>query len=218
MNSSFDKFLAIDCCDWIEAAYNEEIPSSFTPICSLPEGLGYVGHDAVQDIVAVTIRGTKELRDFYVDGEIDLVHSEFGQVHQGFFSDFNLIYPVIKSKLDSSLISRRLPSLMPRIIVTGHSLGAALAVIVHKALRKSLTNLVCYPIATPRIGTDSSVSSLNQGYIYNIGNKHDLVPVSPRGFGYTDFPIHTSLEFEEFFPLAAHKLVNYRGALVNLKV
>lgn len=130
-------------------------------------------------------RGTESTEDWYKDAECDQVAYELpnvnqaGGVHKGFFD----LYRSLRSDLLDQLNAL---GGVRRLTVTGHSLGAALAMVsmpdlMANALVHQAQTVFQYNLAGPRTGDPVFASALNNGpaHIYRIVNSCDLVPDVP---------------------------------------
>ena len=131
------------------------------------------------------IRGTETLEDWYKDAEIDQVSYELphvsnvGLVHKGFFD----LYKSLRQSLLSQLNGLKG---INTLYITGHSLGAALAMVATpdltaNALVNQVKNVFQYNLAGPRAVDPTLAAFLNAGpaNIYRIVNSCDLVPEVP---------------------------------------
>jgi triacylglycerol lipase len=98
-----------------------------------------------------------------------------GWVHRGFKRQFDRIWPSI----DAELARIRLP-----FHYTGHSLGAALAVMAAAHRRPHAV----YSFGSPRIGSPGFVRSLQRLAIYRISNHSDIVTAMPLGYHHAGIP------------------------------
>ncbi|HQU28028.1 MAG: lipase family protein [Nitrospira sp.] len=141
---------------------------------------------AQQDDKAYAIfRGTETLEDWYNDAEIKQVSyevphvSNVGLVHEGFFDLYKSLRQSLISQLNALEGIRTL-------YITGHSLGAALAMVstpdlMANALTQHTPNVFQYNLAGPRACDPKLAIFLNTGLaqIYRIVNSCDLVPEVP---------------------------------------
>lgn len=94
--------------------------------------------------IYIAFRGTSNLHDFITDAKAWRTRVSCGEVHQGFWE----AWLGIKLKLIGELNDTRVP-----IIVTGHSLGGALALICAKFLAVNKYNVeAVYTFGCPRVG------------------------------------------------------------------
>ncbi|MCB1930970.1 MAG: lipase family protein [Candidatus Accumulibacter sp.] len=133
----------------------------------------------------VIFRGTETLQDWYVDTECDQVPYELprvadaGQVHKGFFDLYKTLRLALLDQLNALAGVRR-------VLVTGHSLGASLAMasmpdLMANALVQQAASFIHYNLAGPRTGDPAFATLLNTSpaEIYRIVNSCDLVPNVP---------------------------------------
>jgi triacylglycerol lipase len=97
------------------------------------------------DCVVVAFRGTSDLRDFVTDAEAWRISSGWGGVHCGF------------GQACAAIANRIYVALMPSgpkpVILTGHSLGGALAILAAIQLRTWMVNVhSVYTFGAPRVG------------------------------------------------------------------
>lgn len=98
-------------------------------------------------------------------------------IHTGFLRNFiNVINPIKKFV---STISKK-----NKICVVGHSLGAALATLVHSDLIKQGFDSTCYTFGSPRIGNNAFADSIdqlsgNKTSVYRFANSADIVTSTP---------------------------------------
>lgn len=136
-------------------------------------------------IIIVAFRGSKEPRDFIQDSECwqsDLVWSQndaVAAVHHGFLEDFEAIDVAVVNAVKNAL------DLTPsaKILVTGHSLGGALAILC--ALEFSRQHLPVGLVVTfgqPRVGNAVFADIYNaslRDLTLRVVNQNDLVPRLP---------------------------------------
>lgn len=126
-----------------------------------------------------------------------------GKVHLGFYGAWNCLRQPLFNAINGSS--------MPKII-SGHSLGAAIATLCWAELEGDLMTF-----ASPRVGDPEFGTALWTGQTVRIANKPDIVPKVP-----TDPPFrHGGQEIMlngdgEMKPLVAHDLRTYESALNQL--
>lgn len=137
------------------------------------------------DKAYVIFRGTETLEDWYKDAEVkqvsyELPHiSNVGLVHEGFFDLYKTLRLPLLSQLNALQDIRTL-------YITGHSLGAALAMVstpdlLVNALTQQTPHVFQYNLAGPRACNPKLAATLNDSHahIYRIVNSCDLVPDMP---------------------------------------
>ena len=130
------------------------------------------------EATVISCRGTEpsQLKDITADLKFwRIVPAGTGEkIHSGFWSEaFSLFPKVIKN----------LPDDEKPIVLTGHSLGAALATLY--ADRISDPNSACYTFGSPRVGDRKLINKMNFT-CYRFRNNNDIVTrVPPEWIGYT---------------------------------
>ncbi|MFA9408900.1 MAG: lipase family protein [Candidatus Dadabacteria bacterium] len=153
------------------------------------------------DSIYVSFRGSADLSDVITD--IKAIQEPYnfvsttGKVSVGFQraytgNDTTPIESTILSKLDELTLTGNFKNLY----ITGHSLGAALALLAFPDFSQNVSNIdnvVMYNFAGPAAGDSNWVSTYEGEYAPNrisfrIVNKYDLVPMlPPLGLDCTDF-------------------------------
>ncbi len=142
-----------------------------------------VGND---ELIVLAFRGTESnnLRDWMTDAKILFVHGCGGQVHQGFAEAIKDVW----SDLITQLAQFR--SNQQRLLITGHSLGAALATLAAAKLHEvnqSVDGL--YTFGSPRVGDKKFVDCFDAAFshkAFRFVNNNDVVTrVAARLMGYS---------------------------------
>ena len=127
----------------------------------------------------LAFRGTEffSLSDLKTNIKATLIRNgSSGRVHKGFFR----AYQSIENSLIEAL-SRLRESKM--LIITGHSLGGALATITVKELESKYNIAACYTFGAPRVGNQAWCSEIKTK-IYRVVNAADPVTMlPPNGIG-----------------------------------
>ena len=135
------------------------------------------------DCTVIAFRGTASLRDWLTDAEFPLrpLPGTPARVHEGFLTAFISIVP----DLVAFLAPPHAPRPAPRgpLLLTGHSLGGALAVLAAWWLQHlGFTIHSVYTFGQPRVG-DRAFASLYSALLgtktYRTVNQNDLVPRVP---------------------------------------
>lgn len=154
---------------------------------------GYIATDNTNHLTILAFRGSHEIGDFIRDAQlvmtstglcpvVCLAHSGFWNTWQQSSTDIiNALLPVVQANPQN------------RLVVTGHSLGGALATLAATVLRGSPYNLELdlYTFGSPRVGNyflARHISRQGMGNNYRVSHIHDPVPGLPlKGlppFGY----------------------------------
>lgn len=130
--------------------------------------------------LVLSFRGTEptQLKDIKTDARANLTKCVTeGKVHSGFHDAFNLI------ELDINQSLAAFPELP--LLITGHSLGGALATIAAKRITHTGGNAACYTYGAPRVSDDHWLMTMKTP-IYRVVNSSDGVTmVPPPGFTIT---------------------------------
>jgi predicted lipase len=163
----------------------------------------------VKEVIFVSMRGTQQLYDWlvninamksrpYPNNDIDIFfHKGF---HKAATSCINEIFSEITTRYEEET----------KIYVTGHSLGGALAAILHglwnedpygnrffshKRINNHFRTISCYVFGMPRYGNFHAMEHFASPY--HIYNQADIVPTIPsKLFGYEDSLIEYCLNSE----------------------
>lgn len=163
--------------------------------------------------VVLAFRSTQSAPDWIADADIAHVTYPYvsgaGMTHQGFTNIYRSCRNDIIPALD------RL-SAQKTLYVTGHSLGAALAVASAPdvAANTPFTNPVMYNFAGPRVGDPQFVAAYTRlvRTSVRVVNVHDIVPMMP-GAGYVHVPAEYRISFQTGSIVGNHILTNYIKAL-----
>ena len=207
----FDKSIALEAAALVNQAYDQfEHFLQGTPwslqgkydtlglLAAKPEGLftrtepfGFVGRNQTSSNVFVVFRGTKTLDDWLSDFTFPQVAHPWGQAEDG-FSD---LYAQCSADVQASVQRARAA---PNVFVTGHSLGAGLAVLAAADLVNSgvAPGAAMYTFAGPRVGDLSFAAQFNRRVAvrWRVVNTEDIV---------TTVPIATPELFPEGHPHSA---------------
>jgi hypothetical protein len=186
-------FLLSHCLRLINVAYEKyshtpvSFPSRYTVFTTLytksDVTIGYILLDTLQKRIWIVFRGTLDIKDVVRDVNRKQVLFSFPDVnvHQGFF----LVYTVFRSLLLDNMY--RLFALYPtyECIITGHSLGGALAVLTLWDILHTFPTVqcLCVTFGCPRIGNQMFVETLNRqssrSTVFRVANTEDLFTQIP---------------------------------------
>lgn len=160
----------------------------------------------VDDTLYICFKGSAEPADWKANFRI-VQRTEHYQskskirVHTGFKGQYKLVKKDVLKAITEYLFEMIEIGIEPRIVITGHSLGGALATLcaIDISINTDVKNIICIPIGSPRVGNRNfrkffnkklpdtvrfinhndlicRVPTLWMGYIH-IGNKVKLYPI-----------------------------------------
>ena len=144
---------------------------------------GLMGRNTATRTAFVSFRGTSDAAEWVAD--IDAVPDDyepisgFGQVHTG----FQAVYELVRADIAANLAAAA--SGCDQILITGHSLGAALAVLAAPDLARNMPPNTIEPrlitFAGPRVGVSDFVAKFDAliESCYRVVNFLDIVPYLP---------------------------------------
>jgi triacylglycerol lipase len=144
---------------------------------------GLMGHNVASRTAFVSFRGTADIAEWLADFDAVPVDyqplSGFGQVHAGFQD----VYTMVRSGIAANLATAT--ATCSQILITGHSLGAALAVLSAPDIFKNMPPNTIEPrlitFAGPRVGLSDFAAAFNATIesCFRIVNYLDIVPLVP---------------------------------------
>jgi len=134
---------------------------------------GYALSSKSLDVNIIAFTGTFSIDEWESDFDFKQVVLGNGKVHRG----FNSIYTNVKDAIRKFI--QKNPKKM--LIVTGHSLGGALAVLGSYDLADLDADVVMYSFASPRVGNNEFVNNFNSKvkHKYRVYNTSDIIPTVP---------------------------------------
>jgi triacylglycerol lipase len=144
---------------------------------------GLMGRNPTSRTAFLSFRGTSDIEDWVAD--IDAVPAgylpiaKFGQVHSGFQDVYQLIRDSIAVKLATATAG------CDQILITGHSLGAALAVLAAPDISRNMPPNTIEPrlvtFGGPRVGLSDFAAAFDAAIesCYRVVNFLDIVPYLP---------------------------------------
>ncbi len=136
--------------------------------------------------IVVSTKGTKSWKDVLQDAKFELVEVKFGdrkvRMEKGFYEDYEALRDRIVEEV--RILASRLKD--PKVLVTGHSLGGAIASGLATDLGTRDLRPDVWTFGSPRPGDASFMRLFNEvvGESWRIVHLRDLVPGVPKGFGY----------------------------------
>ncbi|CEH31336.1 lipase family protein [Aneurinibacillus migulanus] len=183
------------------------------------EVFGFIAES--QDKIIVVFRGTRTFKDNESDQDLYQVMYPYvrnaGKTHRG----FTCIYQSARNELIRELNKL---STTKRLLVAGHSLGGALAVLaaLDIAINTPFKNPVVYTYGSPRVADPVFASRFNQTVknSFRIFNVHDIIPTLPaqayptpftkEGLFYRHVRSKVPLSFQlNSLPVRNHEIVCY---------
>ena len=137
------------------------------------------------DAVLLSFRGTEALGDWLANLNILGTSRPYGKVHRGFLGAFQVVEQQLTSILDR--FSGR------RVLLTGHSLGGALALVAAAEWRGKFDISWVQTFGQPAVGKKDFQGFMEVNYgdtYYRFVNDDDIVPMVPPSFRHAGRLIH----------------------------
>ena len=145
---AYDPALALKCADLSAVVYDDQPSMPNEVFFSINGTQVWLINET--DRIFVVYRGTS-YEDFFTDLKIWKERTAFGRIHEGFFNYVNATSSIVTAHLVRMVGDSDKP-----VILTGHSLGAAAAVIQAAYLYQCGLNVeALYTFGEPRIGNRS---------------------------------------------------------------
>ena len=155
---------------------------------------GYIAVDTTRDLTVLAFRGSKSVRNFIADANFELFPTDICDgctANQGFWESWLEARRGIVATLKDT--AAKYPN--SKVVVTGHSLGGAIAELATAEIIKAGTPADLYTFGSPRVSGPtlaSFVSNEGSGSIYRVTHVDDPVPrLPPTNLGY----VHVSPEY-----------------------
>ncbi|MDN3221526.1 lipase family protein [Pseudomonas nunensis] len=166
-----------------QAGENQETPSTVHFFNDSRNGMtdftntdtqAYATHD--DRMILISVRGTQENWDKWRDADAQQVPIDggTGKAHQGFHEGYLAVRKFVAVYLD------RFRTADQRVMVCGHSLGGAIALLLAEWIRNNYDkNVILYTFGSPRAGDSVFVESAKALIHHRIVNHNDPVPSVP---------------------------------------
>lgn len=178
-------------CPLVEAA---NVTTTLEFSTTVSDTSGYLAVDTTNELIVLSIRGTETLRNYVSDLlfiRVDTAICDDCSAHSGFLESQLAIQSIVDAAIKSALTTY--PTY--RVVMTGHSLDAAVATLVGATLRNSGTPCDIITFGSPRVGDIDLANYITaqDGITARITHLDDPVPQIPpvEVFGY----YHTSPEY-----------------------
>jgi V8-like Glu-specific endopeptidase len=137
------------------------------------------------EVILISFRGTASVANWLANMNVRSKARPYGNVHRGFYLAFADIQP---------LLERRLEDFTDRpIVLTGHSLGGALATIAGAEWQGARTIGGIHTFGQPAVGNKAFRDFLNGHYgdsFFRFVNDDDIVPRVPPGYVHVGRLLH----------------------------
>ncbi|KAF2196636.1 alpha/beta-hydrolase [Delitschia confertaspora ATCC 74209] len=179
-------------CPDVQAANTHTVSEFENSI--LTDVTGFVAYDTTNQLIVVSFRGSSSIRNWLTDLNFPVVVSDICKncsVSTGFWTSWSEARKNVLAAVD---IARALYPTY-KIVVTGHSLGGALADLAAGTLRANGLNVDLYTYGAPKVGLagiSNFLSDASKGASYRVTHLNDPVPrLPPALLGYR----HVSPEY-----------------------
>ncbi|MEM9804234.1 MAG: lipase family protein, partial [Cyanobacteria bacterium P01_D01_bin.56] len=180
------------------------------------------------DCIVLAFRGSKEIRDWYTNFSTRLrkftirregkttISSYKGRVHTGFFLGWASVEREVLEQIKHWQNELNLGESLPPLLVTGHSLGGALATMAAASLQDNNMNVAgLYTFGQPRAGDVSFTRQLNNllaDKVFRFINNNDVVPHVPPPFSFRDpLRLYSHLGSIKYFNSKGLLVANYKA-------
>ncbi len=138
---------------------------------------GFVADHFLSGSKLLVFRGTSGGKDIVKDLRVRQVKHQFGKVHEGFYEQLVSVWFSMMSHIGKS----------DRLIITGHSLGGALAALAALEIKTHVQSVAgCYTFGQPRCGNAEWARKMDaemNGRYLRFVNQSDPVPRLPFMLG-----------------------------------
>lgn len=154
------------CLSLSSQAYCDFYPYKYILYDPKSDMRGFISHE--NDATFISFKGTSSFENWIEDLKIDLVPYKNGLVHKGFLEiTQNLLNDTVNNIYECR-----------NIILTGHSLGGAIALLMGIELNDMGYNVKTYTFGQPKIG-DNNLNRMIGFQNYRFVHDKDIVPHLP---------------------------------------
>ena len=142
---------------------------------------------ATSDVMLIAFRGTESLGDWIGNIQITQVTRPYGEVHEGFFDDFDVVRAQVARAISIAQTAGK------KIWICGHSLGGTLAAIAAAELAIPAMVSGIYTYGQPRSWDGVAKGFFAEKYsgrFFRFVNDDDVVTMLPPGFDHAGSLIH----------------------------
>ena len=183
----------------------------------LTDVTGYLATDTSRSLIILAFRGSSSVRNFITDANFPTVPTpeicSGCSIDQGFYSSWK----EAKSGVLAALTTATTANPTYTIVITGHSLGGAIADIAAVEIRNSGKNVELYTYGAPRIGgakVSDYISNQKKGGNYRVTHYDDPVPrLPPLAFGFRHISPEYYIKSGNLVPVTAQDINIYTGNL-----
>lgn len=167
---TYDSISAARCLQASVDAY------SWRPTIEVPGTSTEVLITEDDDCLIIAFRGTQQIQDWITDARFEFTYFCGSRVHNGFHCAITSVI----DKVVAAVAGSKKP-----LLITGHSLGGALAVLcAYRLATKGIPIAAVYTFGQPRVGDAAFVHSYNStqdlgARTWRIVNEEDIVPRIP---------------------------------------
>ncbi|KAF2744698.1 alpha/beta-hydrolase [Sporormia fimetaria CBS 119925] len=179
-------------CPRVQAANTRTITEFQNTAAS--DATGFVATDTTNQLIVVAFRGSRSVRNWIANVQFPEVATTICsncEASQGFWNSWLEVQTRVLNAVNTARV--QYPSY--KVVVTGHSLGGALAQLAAGVLRSRGINADLYSYGAPKVGSAALanyLTSTSRGATYRVTKKNDPVPrLPPALLGYR----HTSPEY-----------------------
>ncbi|MCR5762181.1 MAG: lipase family protein [Treponema sp.] len=133
-----------------------------------------------KDILFITIRGTPfNANEWISNMNISDATEKESSLHEGFLKATYIVQDAVKQYIKTENLDTK----KIKVLVTGHSRGAAITNLLAAAFSVERTfpeeHIFAYTFASPNVTTAKNIHSKQFAFIWNIVNAEDIVPTMP---------------------------------------